>query len=210
MKQSRRRVALIILAVAAVAVVVAGVYFTLEKWGWNRGLPEGLIQVNGRIEGDHVTIASKFPGRIQQLLVREGNTVIAGQVLVKLDDAQTGARVEQARWAFEAIEAQVQAAHTSLAVLNLEVPLAIEAAEERVVSVRANVAKTEALQHEARRDVERMRPLIADQAVSNQQLDQAETRWVVAKNEIKATQSALLQSSSLLKNPLYMTEVSVF
>lgn len=193
--QLSRRYGFVAIVVIAVAI---GVLVALKGGVWNSGLRDGLIQANGRIEGDHVTVASKFPGRIQQLLVREGDTVQPGQVLVRLDDTQTRAKVEQAKRAFEALEAQVQAAHTSLAVLNLEVPLAIEAADERVASARAAVAKAEAVEQEARRDAERMRPLIAEQAVSQQQLDQAEARWTVAKNEFKAAQSALIQAQKEL------------
>lgn len=79
---------------AAVAALMG--YLALNQWAWNSTLPEGLIQANGRIEGDHVTVASKFPGCVQELLAREGDRVKAGQVLVRLDDVQTRARVEQA------------------------------------------------------------------------------------------------------------------
>ncbi|MFZ3013622.1 MAG: ABC transporter permease, partial [Nitrospira sp.] len=67
-----------------------------------------------------------------ELLVREGATVTQGQVLIRLDDSQTAARVQQAKHAAEMFEAQVQAAHTTLAILNLDVPLAIERAEAQV------------------------------------------------------------------------------
>lgn len=118
---------------AALAVVLAGSgYVGFDRWVLNQGLPDGLIQANGRIEGDHVTVASKFPGRVQELLVREGATVTQGQVLIRLDDSQTAARVQQAKHAAEMFEAQVQAAHTTLAILNLDVPLAIERAEAQV------------------------------------------------------------------------------
>jgi HlyD family secretion protein len=174
--------------------VVAAGFFAVQRFVVSHGLPEGLIQANGRIEGDHITIASKFSGRVQELLAREGDTVHAGQVLVRLDDVQTRTRVEQARRGFEALESQVQAAHATLAVLNLEVPLAIETADAGILSARAVLDKARAVEDEARRDVERMRPLIAEQAVSRQQLDQAEAKWSVAKNEIAAARSKLTQA----------------
>jgi HlyD family secretion protein len=183
-----------VLIVVLVLIVVAAGFFAVQRFVVSHGLPEGLIQANGRIEGDHITIASKFSGRVQELLAREGDTVHAGQVLVRLDDAQTRTRVEQARRGFEALESQVQAAHATLAVLNLEVPLAIETADAGILSARAVLDKARAVEDEARRDVERMRPLIAEQAVSRQQLDQAEAKWSVAKNEIAAARSKLTQA----------------
>lgn len=180
--------------VALVLIVVAAGIYAVQRFVVSHGLPDGLIQANGRIEGDHIAIASKFAGRVQELLVREGDTVHAGQVLVRLDDVQTRTRVEQARRGFEALESQVQAAHTSLAVLNLEVPLAIETADAGISSARAAVDQARAVEEEARRDVERMRPLIAEQAVSRQQVDQAEARWSVAKSEITTARSRLMQA----------------
>jgi HlyD family secretion protein len=187
---SRKTVLVVVPILIAVAVGVLAV----QRFVVSRSLPEGLIQANGRIEGDHVTIASKFAGRVQELLAREGDNVTATQTLVRLDDSQTRARVEQARRGFEALESQVQSAHTSLAVLNLEVPLAVETADAGVSSARAAVASARAVEDEARRDVERVRPLIAEQAVSQQQLDQAEARWRVAKSELTAARSRLTQA----------------
>ena len=183
-----------VLIVAPILIAVAAGIFAVQRFVVSHGLPEGLIQANGRIEGDHITIASKVSGRVQELLAREGDTVHAGQVLVRLDDVQTRTRVEQARRGFEAFESQVQTAHTSLAVLNLEVPLAIETADAGISSARAAVDQARAVEDEARRDVERMRPLIAEQAVSRQQVDQAEARWNVAKSEITTARSRLTQA----------------
>ena len=108
-----------------------GVRFWKERTAW----PEGLIQANGRIEGDVISVATKFTGRTEKLFVREGDTVSVGQVMVQLDDVQIRAQVKQTKQAWNALEAQVQATHEDLAVLNLEVPLAIESAEPKVREV---------------------------------------------------------------------------
>ncbi|MGE0643293.1 MAG: HlyD family secretion protein [Nitrospira sp.] len=170
--------------IALLIVVAIGGYVAFKRVVLNSGLPEGLIQVNGRIEGDHVAIAGKYPGRIQKLLVREGDQVTKGQVLLKLDDAQTTARVEQARRASEAVEAEVQAAHANLAVLKLDVPLAIESAGAEVLEYHAKVAKANAVEKEARSDAQRFRELVEKDEATRQQWEQAEMRWNVAKRDI--------------------------
>ncbi|MDP1768122.1 MAG: efflux RND transporter periplasmic adaptor subunit [Nitrospirota bacterium] len=179
---------------AALLLLAVGSFVLLDRFLWNQRLPEGLIQANGRIEGDHVTVASKFPGRIQQLLVREGATVTVGQVLIRLDDSQVSARAEQARYAAEAREAQVQAAHITLAVLNLDVPLAIDRAEAEVAKARDEVAKALSVEKEARSDAQRFQELAAKDQASIQQRDQAAMRWEVAQKNIAAARSELTQA----------------
>jgi HlyD family secretion protein len=76
-------------------------------------LPEGLIQANGRIEGDHYSVASKFPGRVAELKAREGDEVDKGQVLARLDDTQINAKVVQAEKGVVAADAQCSAAEAS-------------------------------------------------------------------------------------------------
>lgn len=191
----KRGFLIIVLAIVLVGVAVAVLF---GRGLWKASLPEGLIQTNGRIEGDHITVASKFPGRVQELLVREGQMVTAGQVMVRLDDVQTSARVDQARHAWAAIEAQVQAAHTTLAVLNLEVPLAIELAQSHVDQAQAELEKTKAVEQEARQDERRLRNLLPDQAVARQQYDQARARWTVARNDVTVSQSALAKATKEL------------
>jgi HlyD family secretion protein len=180
-------------AILIVALVSVG-YVTLDRWVLNQTIPEGLIQANGRIEGDHVTVASKFSGRIVELLAREGDTVVKDQRLVQLDDAQTRAKVEQARRLVDMLDAQVEAAHSALAVLNLEVPLAIEAAQAKVDSAKAALEKTQAVEQEAQRDHVRMRVLLPDQAVSHQLVEQTEARWKAAASDQAAAKGTLAQA----------------
>ena len=194
MKTPKRHVLVIVVLV----VLLGGGYLVLGAGFWNRGLPEGLIQANGRIEGDHLTVASKFPGRIQELLVREGDSVTTGQVMVRIDDVQTRARVDQARHGWDATEAQVQSAHTALAVLNLEVPLAIESAQSHVDEAKAELEKTKAVEQEARLDEQRFRSLLPEQAVAQQQYDQALARWNVAKSEVQVARSTLAKTTKEL------------
>ena len=188
-----------LLAILAVIALLGGGYFVFAAALWSRGLPEGLIQANGRIEGDHVTVASKFPGRIQEMLAREGDSVTKSQVMIRLDDVQIRSKVDQARHAWDMTEAQVQSAHTTLAVLNLEVPLAIESAQSRVDEAKAELEKAKAVEEEARVDEQRIRSLLPEEAVAQQQYDQALARWNVAKSEVQVAQSTLVKTRKELK-----------
>lgn len=187
-----------VVLVSLVVVLIGSGYVVFDRCVLNSGLPDGLIQANGRIEGDHVTVASKFPGRIKELLVREGAPVTAGQVVIRLDDVQRRAKVDQAKHAAEAMEAQVQAVHTQLAVLNLDVPLSIETADAQMARAKALWDKALAVEKEAKSDAERFRLLADKDEASIQQRDQAQMRWDVAHNEVAAALSGLTQAKKQL------------
>jgi len=180
-----------LLSTILVVLLLAGGYLAYERWGGVEPLPEGLIQVNGRIEGDHVTVASKYPGRVHEVLAREGDTVKQGQVLVRLDDAQTRAKVAQARHAVTAAEAQLRADRTSLGILRKEVPLSVKEAEERIEQARTKRAEAEAAELLARRDAERYRTLAEKGTVPPRTKEQKDTAWIQAREQRGAALSAL-------------------
>jgi HlyD family secretion protein len=131
-------------------------------------------------------------------LVREGATVLAGEVLVRIDDSQIRSKVEQAKQAAAELEAQVQAAHSNLAVLNLDVPLAIEAAAAQVAHAKAMVEKSLFVETEARSDAQRFRHLAEKDEASIQQRDQADMKKDVARKEVTAARSALALATKQL------------
>ena len=149
---SKSRIIVVVLLGSVLAA--GGGYLGLSWWKERTAWPEGLIQANGRIEGDLISVATKFTGRAEKLFVREGDIVTPRQVMVQLDDVQIRAQVEQARHAWNAFEAQLQATHIDLAVLNLEVPLAIESADAKVREFQAKLEKTVAVEKQANSEPE--------------------------------------------------------
>src|SRR5262245_23055395 len=48
-------------------------------------LPPGLAGGNGRLEANEIYVATKYAGRIQEILFNEGDTVDTGQVVARMD-----------------------------------------------------------------------------------------------------------------------------
>ncbi len=112
-KAPRPRVVRILMIVGAVfvALVIWKIFFASPN------LPASIIAVSGRIEGDDSAVAPKTSGKILEVTVREGDTVTAGQVIARLDDAQVRAREDQARAALTSAQAKMQGARDQIAVL---------------------------------------------------------------------------------------------
>ena len=67
-----------------------------------------LIRLNGRIEAVMVDISPKVTGRVREVLVREGERVKAGDVLIRLDLGETTLSVARDRSQVAAAEARVR------------------------------------------------------------------------------------------------------
>jgi HlyD family secretion protein len=163
-----------------------------------RAVPEGLIQGNGRIEGDAVIIASKAPGRIADLPVREGDSVRSNQVLVRIDDGIARARLAQAQADIGAASGRAEAARAALALLRLEVPHAIASAEAAVSSAQADLARADAARAQDARDLGRAKKLEADKFVGPQFVERAELALRTQQEQREAALAAVQRSRQAL------------
>lgn len=165
------------IAAAVVLLLVVAVVGALEHWA-RRPLPEGLIQANGRIEGDHVTVASKFLARVERLAVREGDSVERGQALVLLADAQVDARIEQAGAALAQSVERVRAATAALQEADAglaQAHTALTQARARAAEARQTVGVVEARIRAARTALALLRDEV-DVAIAGAEAGLAEAR----------------------------------
>lgn len=76
------------LALVVVAIAAAG----LAAW-WLR---PGEVLLQGQVEATEINVGAKVPGRLAEVLVKQGDTVKAGQVLARLATPEIQARANQA------------------------------------------------------------------------------------------------------------------
>ncbi len=97
------------------ALAVAGVLLTVgiyASWRTRAAYeaPPGFAKTNGRIEAERVDVATKFAGRLKEVLVEEGGVVKAGQVVARMDAAGLEAQFREAEAAFRQTEQQLDQA----------------------------------------------------------------------------------------------------
>ncbi|MGT3086176.1 HlyD family secretion protein, partial [Salmonella enterica] len=142
---------------AGIVVVVAAIAWWMLR---PAGIPEGFAASNGRIEATEVDIATKIAGRIDTILVSEGQFVRQGEVLAKMD---TRVLHEQR---LEAV-AQIKEAESAVAAARA----LLEQRQSEMRAAQSVVKQREAeLQSVSKRHV-RSRSLSQRGAVSEQQLD---------------------------------------
>ncbi|MBU8898678.1 HlyD family secretion protein [Corallococcus sp. H22C18031201] len=144
---------------------------------------------DAQVEADVVPLAARVSGPVVAVEVVDNAQVHKGDVLVRIDPRPYEARVKQAEAELESARAQAVAADAQatvaaagakggLSTARAQVSSstsAVSSAEAQVASARAAVARTEAQSRKAALDLDRARQLHAQNVVSQQALDDAQT-----------------------------------
>lgn len=172
---------------AGLAVLLAGAGYL----GWQQmdrgGLPAGFASGNGRIEAVEIDISTRIPGRIREILVREGDFVEQGQILARMDTLQLQAQKRQA-------EAQMHRATIGIGTAR---SLVTQREAERAAHA-AVVAQRQAEQEAASRRLTRSEQLAASNTVSVQTLDDSRAAAEGARAAVSAAQAQLAASEAAI------------
>ena len=194
-----RRLSLRAAVIAAVALLVVGVFVGPKVRSWLAGPPPpGLLFASGRIEGRITTLTPKTSAWVAQLHADEGQAVEAGQVLATLDDRAQRERLRSAEEQLNALTERLRAADTELAMTNRQVALQIEQAiaTRREADTRVQRARVQGLQ--AQREGERAARLVGRQLIAQQEAERARLAAEVADHAVREAEAALETSDKQL------------
>jgi HlyD family secretion protein len=218
---STKRRRTIRIAVGAVLLIIVGlviwrVFFSTPA------LPDSIVAVSGRIEGDDSAVASKTTGRILEVRVREGDSVNAGDIIAVLDDAQIRAREAQAQAVLSGAQAKGDAARQQIAVLQQQLDQSqlqvgqskfdteghVHQAEADLAAAQSDLVQQQAAYQLAAFDKDAYTRLAKTGAVSERQglqaaatADQQAAVVAATKRRVEAAQAELTTAQATLANP---------
>ncbi|SHJ44665.1 HlyD family secretion protein [Propionispora hippei] len=145
-------------------------------WWWIRS--SRIVSTDdARVKGTIVNISAKVTGRVEKLLVQEGDAVTAGQVVATIEQREFQAQLEQAQAALAAAQAKLALAEAGNR-------------PQEIAEAGASVTQAQATLENARKEYERVEALYRQGGISAQQRDAAKTAWEVAKAQCEAAQNS--------------------
>ncbi len=191
MQSKQKNLGPALLGVAGVAIVAGLAYY----FSSSRPMPDGLIVASGRVEGERIIAAAKYPGRVLKVLAKEGDTLAAGALVAQLEDESFQAKTEQARQVLNATEAQWKSAQASLDVAQKEVPMGLALAEASLSQARAMLSKASAVEQQSQRDAQRHKELFERGVIERHRYEQADLAWQVARTDVHAAEEAVKRAT---------------
>jgi len=161
--------------------------------------PSGDLQLIGTVDANEVMVSAKIPGRIQTLLVDEGQDVKAGQLIavIESDDLQAARQAAEATAASqrfkvgETVETERQTrGETGSATVN---------AEAQVSAAKATLAQAQANYEHQQADTSRTVALAAQGIMSAQARDDAATSLQATKAAVDAARENVAAAEASLR-----------
>lgn len=129
--------------------------------------------ISGTTETRHIDVASKIPGRIDSVFISEGDFVVKGQHIARLESKEIGAKVEQARGAMDAARAKMTMSKNGVR------PKEQEGAMKLYLQSKAQFDLME-------KTLTRVTKLLSDSVISSQEKDQVEAQYISAREQMNA------------------------
>ena len=175
----------IAIPVCILAVAIVLLFAIRDHWdSWKSNAV--LQQTNDAyIDADQIPLSTRISGTVHRVGVQDYQVVKAGQLIVELDDADFQAAVDEARAAIEAARAELSANQDAKRAADASTDAARESvaqAEAASEAAQAGIDAEQAQVAQAVSEYSRQSKLLANQAATRQQFEQAEA----ARNESQA------------------------
>lgn len=183
---SARAVKRVVLALILVGVLAGGWY------AWQRsspsGTPEGFVTGNGRIEATEINVSTKLAGRVEEMFVDEGDFVVAGQPLVRMQSDVLEAQRDEA-------EAMLQEARQAVATARAQVAMR----ESDLAAAQATALQRESELSYSRRRLARLERAAEGNAATAEEIDEQRTSTLVAEATLTAARAQIAAAEAAIQ-----------
>ena len=194
---------------------------SIVGWQWWQFQKAHIITENAQIQGHLSPISCKISATVQQVLVKDGDYVKAGQPLIILENQDLSLNLQQAQAKLQAAKAQVlsasdtvqltsqthgtqvQQSQAQLAVSQSMIKAAqanINQAQSAIAVNRAKVAQAQTEVDKTQADYRRYTSLYQSGAVSAQQAETAKAAYENDRANLAATNQIVEQSQAEMSN----------
>jgi HlyD family secretion protein len=167
-------------------ILVAG-----AAYYWYRSSRPVPLVLTGIVTTNDVVVSPQIAGRITQLLLKEGDTVKANQLLAVLDPGELQQEEAFYTASAEGASSQVQESAAALRFQERQVGDQISQAEANLAAAESQRTAAQAELDNARLSFDRADKMLKEGVVSQEQLDQARTAYQVAQSKIASLEKQI-------------------
>jgi len=207
----------ITMILVAVLVTISGYFIYIKING--KELPQGLIASSGRIDGDLILINTKYPARVKDIFVDEGDVVTQKQIVATLTSEEFTSKLKGLVEAIDSLkneklsfEQTIEASKMELKLLEKTIPNLVKIKEDDLKTIKKTLSnvklkiKTVSFNfQQSKRDYKRYKKLFETKAIPAEKFELVDLKYKTTKKELesaKVDKEKLLSSINIAKTSL--------
>lgn len=191
-----KKYALNVTIVVLLAIASLFIYIKLNP----QRLPENLIAGSGRLDGDIIALNTKYPGRLESVLVQEGQSLEHGEVIARLQNDEYQVKLRALKETIASAKEGLVAIEQEYVITEESIPLEIKKAQQAVEIAVAqkeelhdSVSSLKAVVAQGQRDYSRMLSLYERKLIGQQKVELSELKLTGDTNKLTALQQKVIQ-----------------
>lgn len=139
-----------------------------------------ITPLRGKVKFETISVSGKIPGRVEKILVEEGDFVRKGDTLARLDIPELNAKLMQTEGAILAAKGQFDMAFNGATKEQLD------QIDQKLISAKAQLDF-------AKESHNRMKEMLKDSLISQQQFDEVQMKLNMAQAQVDAVKAKKLE-----------------
>lgn len=176
-------------------------------------LAENLIAGTGKMDGDLIALNTKYPGRVDEVTIQEGQLIKKGEMIAILQSKEYRAKLDALDKNIEAAIKALNASTQEYLIAKESLPLSVknafdglEIAKSQKASLQDSINSLKDVVEQNRRDLERVKTLYTKELIGKQkyelsqlQLTGNENKLLSLKQNLSQTQNSISIANNTLK-----------
>ena len=181
----------ILAVVAVILLVLCGQWL---YWRLNHATTDAAY-----IKADMANVAAEVPGKVTEICVKEGQAIVAGQVLFRIDPEQMDRQVQLAKADLAGLSSMKDRSQAELDQATQTVPASIDVARAAIDAALGQEAKARANLAQWNLMYKRYQELHAKKAIAAAKYDEVETAWRAAVEDLNAATAQVALARARLR-----------
>lgn len=178
-------------------VIILAVLAALALYMSDEKEIEGILQANGQVRGTEITISSKIPGRLDIVLINEGQQVQKGKLIAEISSEEIEAKIDQAKAQVEIYKKQKEVAYHN-----------VHQAKASLERVESSIMEVQSQLNLASSDYQKFSELADKGIISRRQMEATEAQYKSAQAKLNAAEDAKEEAIAAIERAEASQEVT--
>ncbi len=179
-------------------------------------LPSNLISATGNMDGDLITLNTKYPGRIKNIMINDGQSIKVGSVIAILKSKEYQEKlialdksIASAKYSLEAMKDELNITKKDIFINIEKAKKAVEIVGSKKKQLLDSIKTMNFLVKQDTTDFKRDKNLYKNKLLAKQKLEYAKLKLNTDKNRLKALNNQLVEIEKRFEISNYNLQLAV-